>query len=209
MESYITANEILDYTYCKRRWYLHSIEKQNNKQDILLTEGAIIHDKLTNNNMIHLTNKIIIDNYHMYNKNLKIYGICDKIELEESPFGINISLWDKPVLIKLIEIKHGKKRDCLEYKLQLMAYVVCFEYMFNCSLKSALIYFFEDDSYQEVECSEQLRHQLLTTINEINIEKENIKSPKFKYQKRCLSCSMLDICRPRELKIQNYLSDLW
>ena len=33
MNDYITATEILDFVYCNRRWYLHTLEQKSNENE--------------------------------------------------------------------------------------------------------------------------------------------------------------------------------
>lgn len=40
----MTPSDILDFTYCKRRWYFHHIENIHNDNHILLVEGTKAHE---------------------------------------------------------------------------------------------------------------------------------------------------------------------
>ena len=102
MQESITASEILDFTYCPRRWYLHSRESQQNDNHYLLVEGNAIHDSIQSNKSL-LKDAVFSEcEVYVHNNDLNVHGICDRVE--------RVILNGYPIIVP-IEIKHGKQRE--------------------------------------------------------------------------------------------------
>ena len=206
MTENIRINEILDCVYCKRRWYLHNIELSSN-DNYYIIDGKEKHKDVDKNTCVFKPNGFDITNVAVYNPDMNLYGICDMIHCEYDEYGVITPYSNKPVVIKPIEYKHGKLRNCLEYKAQCVAQAMCLEYMFNCQIQNCQIYFIDDKSYMDIQIDESLRQTVISAIEFIKTYcNQHID---FKYSRKCKNCSMYDICSPRELNIQDYMRYVW
>ena len=209
MEYPITPSSILDYTYCPRRWYLHTLECQNSCSNIYLTEGSIEHENVDISTSKFFDNTLTLTNMTIYDDIHNLYGVCDMVEMTLDENGVMTNYLDKPVTIYPIEYKHGKIRDCIEYKAQLIAQILCLEYMFNCQINYGYIYFVDSDERVRVDATEKLRDFVISVINELTILQNSTDVIKPKYSKKCQNCSVVDICNPRNTQIESYIKDMW
>lgn len=205
----ITPSEILDFTYCKRRWYLHRIENESNDKHILLVQGSIDHEDVDEFHKIIRGDVISITGMKVYNSDLNLYGVCDTVEIRLNECGCYIQKVNHNADIVSIERKHGKIRDCLEYKAELTAQVLCLEKMFDCDIEYSFIHYVESDEFVRVDINDELRNHVFKMIDDINSYYASPYIIKPKYSRKCKGCSMHDICSPRETNIDEYLKLLW
>lgn len=204
MNDYITATEILDFVYCNRRWYLHTLEQKSNENEYII-KGNIAHQDVHKSNIVYLEDKIVLTNVVASNDSLGLTCICDKVELIFDEEGISTKYSDKKVVINLIEFKRGKLRNCVEYKAQVVAQVFCIEQLFNVVLDEAFIYYIESEEFQTIKVTTELRNLVQNSITKIRLQEfDNVV-----YNRKCKGCSMVEYCDIRTLNIENYLKVLW
>lgn len=197
---------MLDYEYCPRRWYLHFIEYQN-EENVLIVECKIEHEPVDKCSSFVKNGILTLTNFSVWNNFYDIYGICDCVEFVPDNNGIITEYSKSPVKIYPVEYKHGKVRDCNEYKIQLTAQAICLEEMFNCEIDVGYIFFPKENSRFEVKIDYKLRNRAIEIISQINSYNGELIKPQ--YNRKCQGCSLYEICNPREYNIQNYLNLLW
>ena len=131
---------------------------------------------------------------------MNLTGICDSIVFSYGENGVLVPLF-------AMEVKHGKVRDCNEYKAQLTAQVMCLEEMYGCTIRNSYLYYFDDNSIVNVEINNSVRKLVTDAVSYIR-EYDGIVIPA-KYGRKCNGCSMYDICNPRETNISDYIRKLW
>lgn len=202
----ICVSEILDIVYCKRRWYLRSIEKQSGENNYI-TEGRILHSDVDVSSVRKDGDTVLVTNAVVYSNVHNLYGYCDLIQFEPLYNGVSVPYCDYKVEIIPVEYKHGKVRNCNEYNAQVVAYAMCLEEMYGCKINKGLIYFAEEDSYVSVDMTDFLRKVVENSVEFVkNYDNSVIKAF---YSRKCRGCSMLDTCRPKELNISDYIEFLW
>lgn len=196
----ILLSSILDVVYCKRRWYLHTIEQQNCSDNVFLTLGKQAHEKVDENNTFYCHNCMVYTNFRVYSEAMHLTGICDSVVFAYDENGVSIPLF-------AMEVKHGKVRDCNEYKAQLAAQVMCLEEMYGCVIRNSYLYYFDDNSIVNVEINDAVRKLVIDAVSYIREYDGVVISAK--HGRKCKGCSMYDICNPRETNISDYISKLW
>lgn len=131
---------------------------------------------------------------------MNLTGICDAVVFTYNENNMLIPLF-------VMEVKHGKVRDCNEYKAQLAAQVMCLEEMYSCVIHNSYLHYFDDNSIVNVEIDDSVRKLVTDAVSYIREYDGAIISAK--YGRKCKGCSMYDICNPRETNIADYIEKLW
>lgn len=202
----IPISSVLDYVYCKRRWYLHSIEHEQ-ESNIYIELGSIEHEYVDECHL-NITNGVLTaTNVAVYSNEYSLAGICDMVEFHEKFDGVRVPYCDYTVEIVPVEYKHGKVRSCNEYIAQVVAQAICLEEMYDCKIEKGYIYFVDADERYEVEITDKYRKMVFDAVDFIkNYNFENIKP---EYSRKCKGCSVFDVCCPREINIRDYMDILW
>lgn len=208
MEKYLIISSISEFIYCRRRFYLESIE-QNFEDNLFTIEGSIEHLKAHSKNIEKRNNIIKVSNMTLFSKSYSLYGKSDIIEFTKNKNGIYIDFLNDYFDIYPIEYKHGTKRNMECYNMQLCAQILCLEEMFNTKITKGSIYYTSSNKHFIVEINNDLREKTIKTIKEMNEIINNQILIKPEYKKRCKNCAMINICNPKKLIINDYLKDLW
>jgi CRISPR-associated exonuclease Cas4 len=106
-----------------------------------------------------------------------------------------------------VEHKRGRpKPDHCDW-VQLCAQAICLEEMLDCHIPEGAIFYGQPRRRQVVELNEQLRDETARTARAIHamIESRTTPAPIY-HQKKCASCSLLDICMPDKFhSVSDYL----
>ena len=127
----ILISWISEYAYCPRRFFLRIFE-QNNAENGPLIEGRLAHKRVDQPIIEKRGTNVKVSRLVVHSDKYKMHGICDSIEFTEDPEGAYIDFLNaRRYQVCLIEYKHGKSRDEVEYNLQLTAQALCLEEMFH------------------------------------------------------------------------------
>lgn len=203
----ITPGMILDCVYCKRRYYLRSIERNNASQNVYMELGKEGHEIVDIPSAKFVNGVFTMTSVQCYLEKYNLYGICDMVEFPEIYGGIIMDYVDYPVAVVPVEFKHGKTRFCNEYIAQLVTYAMCLESIYNCHIDYGYIYYIDSDKRVKVDISETYRRLVTNAIYFITNYDGSLIKPK--YSRKCKDCSMFDTCRPRETNIKDYVKELW
>lgn len=211
MDYTVSCSAILDYVYCKRRWYLHYIEREKN-DNVYMIEGKHEHEPYDETSIKYIGDTYFVTNCLVYNLDLNLFGYCDEVSFLKNEHGVYVDFLKSNVDIIVTEHKHGVCRDCLEYKAQLASQIMCFEFMYNCRIDYGYIHFMKDDKTFHVDMTNDLRKLVIDSLHEINqyvMNGVDFGQFKCKYSKKCRNCSMYDICNPKAINIAEYMKLLW
>lgn len=205
----ITPSQMLDFVYCQRRWYLHTIENVDNSNHRLLVEGSFIHEEVDSGHISYGRNFVRLCGLCVYHNMYNIYGKCDEVLCYYDDNGVMVPFANKPVRIEVTEYKRGKVRDCLEYKVELMGQILCLENMYGCVIPYGYLYYVDDDVRVLVEADDELRKTAVAVIDSIRSQYCEL-TIKWKYGRKCRGCSVFRECNPKQILVQNYLNNvLW
>lgn len=202
----ITLSEILDVVYCKRRWYLHTIEGYD-ASNVYMTYGKIEHETVDKSKIFVKDNLLSMTNVAVHSDKYNLFGLCDLVEFYEDLNGISIPQCDYNVKLVPVEYKHGKVRTCNEYIAQVVAQAICLEEMYSCEIDTGYIYFVDADDRYEIKISDAYRHMVIDAVS--FIQTYDFVPVKAFYSRKCRGCSVSEICASRKSNISDYLDILW
>lgn len=205
-ECNIPISSIAEFIYCKRKWYLRSIEKSS-AENIFMIEGRIQHEEVHTPKIINNGEKIVVTNLQVYSLEYGINGFCDKVEFNYSSDGVMVPFCDYPVSIVPIEYKHGKVREIVANQVQVVVQAMCLEEMFNCSIKRGYVHYVDANENQEVVIDDRYRSLVKETVSFIRQYDGSLIPPSL--AKKCNGCAMSEICQPKKYNIDKYMKELW
>lgn len=202
----ISLSSILDLVYCKRRYYLRSVERLDDvNADMVL--GKQGHEDVDKYKISYADGTYSITGMPVYSDEYDLYGICDVVEFIQSDDGVDVDFLNDRVEIVPVEYKHGKVRHCNEYIAQVVAQSLCLEEMFKCKINRGSIYFIDADEYFDFEITKSYRQLVYDAIDFFHEYDGCVIKPE--YGRKCKGCAMFDTCGPKKHKIQEYMDELW
>lgn len=204
----ILISWLSEYVYCPRRFYLKVIEQQKG-MNIYLAEGSEVHKSVHSQKIERRGDNIRVTGLHVYSEKLNLYGICDSVEFTIVNDGVYIPFLKCSCELLPVEYKHGRVRDEIEYNVQLTAQALCLEEMFGTKIEEGCVYYTSEKQRVEVQLSDELRKKVVSSASEIAAFLEHPILVEPSYMKRCLRCSVYDLCSPRKLMVEKYMKSLW
>ncbi len=95
-----------------------------------------------------------------------------------------------------VEYKHGRRRPADHDDLQLAAQAICLEEMTGRKVAKCAIFHASSKRRREVLITDELREQVKSTTEAIREALSSGRLPPPVNDKRCLECSLKDICQP-------------
>ena len=205
----ILLSWVSNYAYCPRRFYLATIEAQKPQANIYMTEGTIDHTRVDRPKIEKRGPLIKVTRLQVISEQYNLYGICDNVEFMVDPDGAWIPFLSQTCRITPVEYKHGKPKEYSEYKQQLTAQAMCMEEMYNTKVDRGFLYYTSSRQRQEVVFDEGLRDETIKTITNIREALDNPTVIRPEYKRRCQKCAYFEICEPKKVMVNNYVSKLW
>ena len=98
----ILISWISEYVYCKRRFYMKIIER-NDAVNQSIAEGMAVHSSIAEPKIERRGGIVKVTGLEVYSKQLGLYGICDNVEFHKSEKGYYIPFLNEKYLICPIE----------------------------------------------------------------------------------------------------------
>ena len=130
-------------------------------------------------------------------KELGVSGECDLVEFHKCEDGITLSGHRGLYSVFPVEYKKGKPKITDEDKLQLTAQAMCLEEMFSTKITEGAIFYGETRRRKPIVFTDELRDEVKKIFGEMHDYYDRNYTPKVKTSKRCVSCSLKDICMPK------------
>jgi CRISPR-associated exonuclease Cas4 len=182
--------------FCDRQYSLIHIE-QLWEENFFTAEGGILHERVHAEH--HESRRFYRQEYGMSVRSLHwgLIGKCDLVELwYADDFGIK--------RISPVEFKRGKTKASDVDRVQVCAQVLCLEEMFNTSISSGQLYYFQEHRRSDVIIDEALRSKTKTLIEKIRELVASGLTPIAEYEKKkCDRCSLLDMCMPKSTGLKS------
>jgi len=107
-----------------------------------------------------------------------------------------------------VEYKLGKPKSNRSDEVQLCAQAICLEEMLDISINKGAIFYGKNKRRVEVEFTSDLRNLTSQTAEKIHTMFNNRYTPRAVYEKKCRSCSLINICLPermsKNLNVKSY-----
>lgn len=210
---YIQLSALQHYLFCPRQCalaYIEQIWEENNHTVI----GKQIHENV--HNLHHEKRKDVIKAHGLYISSEKygLSGQCDLVEFYQCSDDSGVELnGQRGVWYPFpVEYKKGKPKKDHSDKVQLCAQALCLEEMLVCSIKEGCLYYGAQHHRIEVSFDDMLRNETVEAIEAVhNLYSQGV-TPKPSYSKKCQSCSLINICQPKQFehhRTKKYLDEIF
>lgn len=203
-EDYLLLSGLQHFAFCRRQWALIHIEQQW-AENFYTVDGSIIHERAHDPFFTEKRGERIVSRaVPVRSDRLHLSGECDVIEFLANPCGVALfgreGLWQPcPV-----EYKRGSGNSTDADSLQLCAQAICLEEMLCCRrIDSAFIYYSELRRRVAIQLTDELRQAVESMTKEMFEIYKRGYTPSAKKSKKCVLCSMKDLCLPGITKQQS------
>lgn len=202
---------IQHFIFCRRQWALIHVERQW-KENALTAAGRIMHRRADDPFLTEKRGDVLIArSVPVVSYQLGLTGICDVVEFQENPHGVNLPNREGRYLPFPVEYKHGKKKQDQSDEAQLCTQAICLEDMLLVTIPRAYLFYGKARRRVPVELTEELRSFVRKMSDEMHAYFERGYTPRVKPSKACRSCSLADLCLPqvqdKPLSASQYIQD--
>lgn len=185
-EDYLPLAYLNAWEYCPRRFYLEYVlgEMSDNEYIIL---GRHIHRNINEEGTLQEGEMLIHQQQWVWSDRLKVAGIIDAVEECDGQ-------------LVPVEYKKGKMAQHLNDHFQLCAAALCIEERTRRSLPYGEIFYHANRRRQTVAFTPQLRQMTEQAIVLAQLASQTTMPAPIDNTKKCLSCSLKEICLPFEVK---------
>lgn len=191
--------------FCERQWAFIHIEQQWS-ENLLTVEGKHLHEKVDDPFANETRGDVVtLRAVSLTSYKLGFYGRADVIELVKAgkdEIDNTIEIADKQGRWKVmpVEYKRGKPKPDERDEVQLCAQAMCLEEMHNTIIEKGYLYYGETRHRHEVEFTYYLRTLVMNYANRMHELFSGGITPKPEYKPHCRSCSLVDICLPKNIE---------
>lgn len=186
--------------FCPRQWGLIHLE-QVWSENYLTAEGRVLHEKTHEPQTENRSGVRIVRGLRLHSYRLGLSGQADVVEFVRQPVieeeGVKLEgaegLW-RPVPV---EYKRGKPKPDLCDEVQLCAQTLCLEEMLRVYIGEGAIYYGQPRRRQPVRFEEVLRQETERRAGQMHELFQAGITPSAAYEKKCRSCSLLEVCMPK------------
>lgn len=207
-DDYLQLSGLQHFSFCRRQWALIHLEQQW-KENLLTTQGQILHEKAHDGDSRELRGDVLITRgMQIHSATLGVSGACDVVEFRRAGEGISLhgmeGLWQPyPV-----EYKRGAPKANDADRLQLCGQAMCLEEMLCWDIPEGALFYGETRRRETVAFTPELREQVRGYLEEMHDLYRRRHTPKVKPGKSCNGCSLREMCLPklcRKPSVRNYL----
>lgn len=174
--------------FCERQCALIHVE-QVWSENLFTAEGRIMHERVDSGGRESRGKVKLAFGLALRSFRLGLSGKADVVEFHRQEDGDWIPF---PV-----EHKRGRPKKADWDKVQLCAQAMCLEEMLDCSISSGALFYGKTRRRQEVVFDAGLRREVEETAARLHELVLSGKTPPAGYEKKCDSCSLLNICMPK------------
>jgi CRISPR-associated exonuclease Cas4 len=179
----IPISALNHYAYCPRRCALIHVE-QTFEENLYTLRGNHLHERTDQPDESGWEEGIRVERaLPLWSKQLGLIGKADVVEFRsETPYPV--------------EYKSGPNRQFDNDDLQLCAQALCLEEMTGHAVPRGAIYHHSSRKRREVECTPELRAQVVQSIQAIRRMLADKQLPPPVNDRRCTKCSLQESCMP-------------
>lgn len=211
-DKYLHLSGIQHFVFCRRQWALIEIE-QAWIENYLTLDGRIMHENAHNGlELERRGERLISRGLPVSSHQLGFTGKCDVVEYTKTSESSGVYLHDieGKYLVSPIEYKRGKVKVGEEDEMQVAAQAIALEEMLSASIEKAYIFYGRHQRRHEVLIDTEIRRSVQEIADEMHDYSERAYVPKVRYQSKCKSCSLFDICMPQlysSTKVDSYIKE--
>lgn len=193
-EDLLPLSGIQHFAYCPRQWALIHVEGQW-LENASTAQGRILHQRVDDPYFNETRGLIKTERaIPLISWQLGLYGVADLLEIQKRENG-------HKVIYRLVEYKRGKPKPDDRDEVQLCAQAMCLEEMRSASINSGYIYYDMIKNRHRVEFSKHLRERVREMSQVMHTCYEQGLTPAAVKSRKCINCSMANICLPKLGKI--------
>lgn len=186
--------------FCPRQWGLIHLE-QVWSENYLTAEGRVLHEKTHEPETENRPGVRIVRGLRLHSYRLGLIGQADVVEFVRQPVigeeGVTLEgaegLW-RPLPV---EYKRGKPKPDLCDEVQLCAQALCLEEILRVFITEGAMYYGQPRRRQAVRFDEVLRQETERRAKQMHELFQAGITPTAAYEKKCRSCSLLEVCMPK------------
>lgn len=187
--------------FCERQWALIHLEGSW-AENRLTAEGRSMHERADEPETEVRGDIRIARGLRLRNLRLGLAGKADVVEFYKEKKvvpGKTCQLEGVGGFWRLVpvEYKHGSPKPGPYDEIQLCAQAMCLEEMLNVRIDEGAIFYGRPRRRQSVEVNEELRRKTEELTVRLHKLTQEGKTPIAHYEKRCESCSLVNICIPK------------
>ena len=210
-DNYLMLSGIQHFKVCRRQWALIHIEQQW-AENVHTVVGELMHKKAHDPYLVEKRKDLlVVRSLPIASRIMGVSGECDVVEFQRCDNGIKLHGHRGTFLVYPIEYKKGKPKITEEDKLQLVAQVLCLEEMFSTEICEGALFYGETRRREVVKITEDLRQEVIQMFQEMHQYFDRKYTPKVKYSKACIACSLKEICLPKLGKsgtVKSYITQM-
>lgn len=210
-EDLLPLSALQHLLFCERRAALVHLE-QIWAENVFTVEGAHAHKKVHDDVPTETRGNIrIARGLLLRSLSLGLVGKADVVEFHriQTENGVHVvPQGPRPAGLRLVgatglwkpfpvEYKRGRLRHEEGYEVQVCAQALCLEEMLDVDIPLGALYYGKPRRRLDVSFDAKLRHATETAALRLHELVRSRTTPKVRYQKKCESCSLVDICLPR------------
>ncbi len=207
---------IQHFAFCQRQWALIHLEQQWDENHLTI-QGNWMHERVDKPHYhTRRHDCITLRALPLSSASLGLYGRADVVEMHAAEGSSNATTHPKYEgwwHLMPVEYKRGKPKRSPIDELQLCAQAICLEEMHHIHIPYAALYYGETRHRDEVELSESLRSLTEQTAYNMHEIYRSRQTPIARYEKKCNSCSLYEVCQPRithaSRRSSDYLQQLY
>jgi CRISPR-associated exonuclease Cas4 len=163
----------------------------------LTAEGRNLHDKTHEAYSEWNSDLRVARSLRLHSFKLGLAGQADVVEFHPSDQGIILPGADGCWLPYPVEYKRGKPKIGRCDTIQLCAQAICLEEMLGATIDKGALFYYRPRRRQEIEFTDELRKETAMLAVHLHEFIAAGNTPVARYEKKCKSCSLLDICMPK------------
>jgi CRISPR-associated exonuclease Cas4 len=200
--------------FCERRTALIHLE-QVWAENQLTTEGRILHERAHSQDAEMRGGLRIVRGLRIHSFRLGLVGMADVVEFNKEEREIVTPTGRKTVRLSgsdgwwrpaPVEYKRGKPKPDRCDEVQLCAQALCLEEMLAVTITAGAIFYGRPRRRTNVTFDTPLRQETERVAVRLHELYRSARTPPAVYMKKCRSCSLLEICRPKATQVHSSAS---
>jgi len=201
---FIQLSALQHILFCERQCALIHVE-QLWVENLFTAEGRIMHERVDRGDRKDIGRIRVEYGLPLKSQRLGVSGKADVVEFHPGE-GKKEQWVPFPV-----EYKRGKPKKNVSDKVQLCAQALCLEEMLGHRVEQGALFYGKTRRRLDVVFDDALRQVTCETAQKVHDLIESGTTPRAKYEKKCDTCSFLNLCLPKTIgkkrKISKWLTD--
>jgi CRISPR-associated exonuclease Cas4 len=213
-EDYIQLSSLQHYLFCPRQCAIAYLEESWIENE-LTALGRLLHKKVHQEGSEKRKDIIQARSLRLSSAKLGLSGITDLVEFyrcKTGEEGISLSSHSGRWRVFPVEYKLGKPKMDKSDEVQLCAQAICLEEMLQTSILEGAIFYGKKKRRHEVLFNKILRDLTEKVTQEVHHQLKGNITPLAVYEKKCPSCSLIEICMPKQTgeggQVQTYIKKM-